>query len=69
MKTENIGPMPIVEDKRTNKIAGIVTDRDLAIKIVADGRDSNTAVEEIMTRNLLTCRPDDKSADGSRFDG
>jgi CBS domain-containing protein len=59
MKTENIGPIPVVEDERSKKLVGIVTDRDLALKIVADDRDSNTAVEEIMTQDLLTCQPED----------
>jgi CBS domain-containing protein len=41
-------------------LVGIVTDRDLALKVVADGRDPKAAkVEEVMTRNVVTCRPED----------
>ena len=60
MKAEDVGPVPIVEDQAAKKLVGIVTDRDLAIKVVAEGRDpASTRVEEVMTRDPVTCRPDD----------
>jgi CBS domain-containing protein len=60
MKKENVGPIPVVENERTKKLVGIVTDRDLALKVVADGRDPKVAkVEEVMTREVVTCRPED----------
>jgi CBS domain-containing protein len=37
-----------------------VTDRDLAVKVVAQGRDSKTTtVDEVMTKDPVTCRPED----------
>lgn len=60
MKERDIGPVPIVEDKVTKKLLGIVTDRDLAMKVVADGRDPNTTlVRDVMTTEVITCREDD----------
>lgn len=60
MKEENVGPIPVVEDRENKKLVGIVTDRDLAVKVVAEGRDSKrTPVDEVMTRSLVTCRQDD----------
>jgi CBS domain-containing protein len=60
MKKENIGPIPVIKNERTKKLVGIVTDRDLALKVVADGRDPKvTKVEEVMTREVVTCRPED----------
>jgi CBS domain-containing protein len=60
MRRENIGPIPVIEDEKSRKLLGIVTDRDLALKIVAEGRDpKSTKVEEVMTRNIVTCRADD----------
>jgi CBS domain-containing protein len=60
MKTEDIGPVLIVDNKESRKLVGIVTDRDLALKVVAEGRDPNTTtVEDVMTRKLVTCRADD----------
>jgi CBS domain-containing protein len=61
MKAEDVGSVPVVEDQQTHKLIGIITDRDLALKVVAEERDPlGTRVEEVMTRNPVTCRPDDK---------
>jgi len=61
MKQRDIGPVPIVEDKSSNRLIGIVTDRDLALKVVADGRDPNsTLVRQVMTTDVVTCREDDE---------
>jgi CBS domain-containing protein len=60
MKRENIGPIPVIENEETRKLVGIVTDRDLALKIVAEGRDAkSTKVEAVMTHKVVTCRADD----------
>jgi len=60
MKREDIGSIPIIETEQTKKLVGILTDRDLALKIVAEGRDpQSTKVEEVMTRKVVTCRTDD----------
>ncbi len=60
MKTEDIGPVLIVDNDDSRTLVGIVTDRDLALKIVAEGRDPNTTrVEEVMSKKLVTCRADD----------
>ena len=61
MKNEDIGPVLIVDDSNDGKrLVGIVTDRDLAIKVVGEGRDPNsTRVEDVMTGSLVTCRADD----------
>ena len=60
MKRENIGPIPVIENEQTRKLVGIVTDRDLALKIVAEGRDAkSTKVEAVMTRQVVTCHADD----------
>jgi CBS domain-containing protein len=60
MNRENIGSIPVIENEETRKLVGIVTDRDLALKIVAKGRDAkSTKVEAVMTRKVVTCRPED----------
>lgn len=60
MKTEDIGPVLIVDNEDSRTLVGIVTDRDLALKVVAEGRDPNTTkVDEVMTRKLVTCRAED----------
>jgi len=60
MTRENVGPVPIVEDGQTRRLVGMVTDRDLAVRIVAEGRDSkSTRAVEVMSRHMVTCRAGD----------
>lgn len=60
MKEGNVGSIPVIEDHQQRKLLGIVTDRDLALEIVAEGRDpQKTQVDRVMTRDLVTCRADD----------
>lgn len=60
MMTEDIGPVLVIKNWQTKKLIGIVTDRDLAVKVVAEGRHpQQTTVEEVMTRDPVTCRPDE----------
>ena len=60
MKSEDVGPIPIVSDRETKMLKGIVTDRDLVLKVVAEARDPKTTrLEEVMTTVVATCRADD----------
>jgi len=60
MKSKDIGPVPIIENEQTKKLMGIVTDRDLALKIVGEGRDpKSTKAEVVMARKVVTCRAED----------
>src|SRR5512138_473396 len=60
MKSEDIGPVPIVQYDTSMKLLGIVTDRDLAIKVVAEERDPGTTrVKDVMTTDVITCRESD----------
>jgi len=60
MKRENIGSVPVIENDQTIKLVGIVTDRDLVLKVVAEGRDiRSTKVEAVMTRKVVTCLAED----------
>jgi CBS domain-containing protein len=60
MKQENIGPVLVCENRSGKKLVGIVTDRDLAVQVVAEGRNPQTTrVGEIMSRELYTCGPGD----------
>ena len=59
MREADVGVVPVVEDAGSMRLAGIVTDRDLALRIVAEGRDSSATVREVMSSGLKTVRPDD----------
>jgi len=55
MKGEDAGIAPIVDGDR---LVGVVTDRDIAVRVVAEGRDPQTTkVEEIASANLVTIDP------------
>jgi CBS domain-containing protein len=60
MKGEDVGPVLVVKDKKDKELAGIVTDRDVAIKVVAEGKDPNSVrVKDVMTSRPVTCKPED----------
>jgi len=60
MKTEDIGPVLIVDNEDNRTLVGIVTDRDLVLKVIAEGLDpQRTRVEQVMSKKLVTCRADD----------
>ena len=59
MRNKNVGPVPVIESRATKTIVGIITDRDLALKIITNGRDLSTPIDEFMTPDPLTCRADD----------
>lgn len=53
MKTLNVGFLPICENDR---LVGAVTDRDIAVRAVAEGCDPNvTTVREVMSRDIVYC--------------
>ena len=56
MKKHNVGCIPVCED---DKLVGIVTDRDIVLRIVADGNSSEKIpVKDIMTKGIFTVTPD-----------
>jgi len=60
MKTADVGSLPVVADYATKRLIGIVTDRDLALMVVANARYiPGVTVEDVMTNRLIACRPDD----------
>ena len=55
MRDEDAGIIPIIEGER---LVGVVTDRDIAIKVAAEGKDAqSTKVSEIAASNLVTIDP------------
>ena len=55
MKDEDVGVAPVVEGKQ---LVGVVTDRDIAVKVVAEGKDArSTKVREIASKDVITIDP------------
>jgi len=57
MRDEDVGFAPIVEGDR---LVGTLTDRDIAVRVVAEGRDPDeTLVKDVATSSLITVDPED----------
>jgi CBS domain-containing protein len=60
MKREDVGSVPVVDSQASRKLVGIVTDRDLVVKVVAEGRSIDAAtVRDAMTSDPASCQEDD----------
>jgi CBS domain-containing protein len=83
MRDEDTGVIPVVErqdaqtteggngrDTRAHgngKLVGLITDRDIVIRAVAEGKDSRTTrAEEVMTTDIHTAQPNDRVIDTIR---
>jgi CBS domain-containing protein len=64
MQTEDTGIIPIVDGER---LVGVITDRDLALQIVGQGRDAGTAVGEIASKDLVTVDPQQGLEEAARL--
>ena len=61
MRDEDVGCLPVVEEYSSRRLVGVITDRDVCCRVVAEGYDpKRTAIEPYVTRNLITCLPDDE---------
>jgi CBS domain-containing protein len=60
MRREHIGSVPVVTDEVRRELIGVVSARDLALKVIGESRDaSRTSVYEVMTSTVVACRDDD----------
>lgn len=58
MREHNLGVYPVCDE---GVLQGIVTDRDLALRVLAEGRDpEKTRVGEIMSSGVFVCAPEDR---------
>jgi CBS domain-containing protein len=56
MRDGDMGAMPVVEN---GKLVGIVTDRDIVVRAIADGKDVSTAIGDVMTTEIYAAREND----------
>ena len=59
MQDNDCGSLPVVESRDSMKLIGMVTDRDLALRVIGRGLGSNTPVREAMTKNVASVKVDD----------
>jgi len=60
MKREDVGIVPVIDGQSGRRLVGVVTDRDIAIRCIADGKDGTCRVRDVMsTDDIATCRESD----------
>jgi len=60
MKEEDVGAIPVIDDQANGKLVGIVTDRDIVLKVVAAHQDANSVrVDSVMNSSLVFGHPED----------
>jgi signal-transduction protein with cAMP-binding, CBS, and nucleotidyltransferase domain len=64
MREGDTGAILLTED---NKLAGIVTDRDIVVRAIADGRDPDTPIGEIATRDPRALTPEQSLDDAIKI--
>ena len=60
MLSADAGAIPVVDGER---LMGMITDRDIAVRGVAEGRGPDTPVRELMTNDIVSAREDDDTDD------
>jgi CBS domain-containing protein len=68
MQQQDVGILPVVESTTSKRLVGLVTDRDITVRVVAEGR-SNATVRDAMTSNAKSVRPDDSVTDVMKLMG
>lgn len=66
MRQGDMGSIPVVED---GKLVGIVTDRDIVVRSIAEGKDASSPIGDSMTTEIYSVRPDDYAFEAIRLMG
>ena len=71
MKAEDVGALPVISDDGSGRLVGMITDRDIAIRVVAEGRTVDSCrVEDVMSKSgLAVAKPTDSVEDVMRVMG
>ena len=64
MRSNDVGDLIVAED---NRVVGVVTDRDIVVRVIATGGSTSTEVREACSSDLVTVSPEDPIADAVRL--
>ena len=65
MRAFDLGLLPVCE---SGDLMGVITDRDIAVRVTAAGRNpAATVVEDVMTREVVFCWEDQKAGEAARI--
>ena len=59
MRDSDVGIVPVVDDAGSMRLRGVITDRDIAVRCVAEGKDGSCRINDLMSGDLVTARQDD----------
>ena len=60
MKQHDVGPVPVVDSEASRRLVGMITDRDLVVRVLADDRNVEQATaRDAMSTDPVACRVDD----------
>jgi CBS domain-containing protein len=64
MRRQDVGAIPVVSDYVSKELIGIITDRDLCVSVMAEGKDpQTTTIAPYFTKEVITCSPEDTLED------
>ena len=64
MQSKDVGSLPVVEGDR---LVGMITDRDLALRLVGEGRSADTPVGELASKDVVTIDPQQEIEEAARL--
>jgi CBS domain-containing protein len=64
MKEWNVGAVPIVDN---DQLVGMITDRDIVLRCIAEKHPASSKVEEIMSNNIITISPDATTQEAAKL--
>lgn len=63
MRDHDTGFVPVVEDHATRRLTGVITDRDITVRAVAEGWQGGRVADAMSTGTVRTVSPDDNDKD------
>jgi CBS domain-containing protein len=66
MEEHDCGCIPVVESTGSDRVIGVITDRDIAVRGVGKGRNGDTMVRDLMTTDVASCTPESDMNDVAR---
>jgi CBS domain-containing protein len=59
MRESDVGIVPVVDDTGSRRLRGVITDRDIAVRHVAENHGDDCRVRDHMSDRLMKAGPDD----------
>jgi CBS domain-containing protein len=66
MRDLDVGIIPVIDGKENRRLRGVITDRDIAVRAVAEGKDGNAKVSDCMTGSVRSVNKNDSIRDVMR---